>query len=94
MGWGKIELDQINQKRFNEKLAYLNKLLTIFNKKLPLDQQLHELDPIDLEEVRSRFEGQLKAKKARNQEIRKLHRPNERCGVLCFLHRCNQFLGL
>ncbi|GEM_PF-291153 len=71
-GWGDIELDQINQKRFNEKVVLINNLIAIFNNHLPLGKKIEEFKKLSLDKVRERFEIELKTKKAKNQEIRKL----------------------
>ncbi|MFA6359044.1 MAG: hypothetical protein WCY09_10400, partial [Candidatus Omnitrophota bacterium] len=61
-GWGDIELDQVNQRRFNQSLNVVNLMLRL--------NGLSELVSIDLEAVRSRYEDGLTTIKQQNNKIR------------------------
>ncbi|MFA5068950.1 MAG: hypothetical protein WC487_02395 [Candidatus Omnitrophota bacterium] len=67
-GWGDIELERINEKRFNQSLANINVGLMKYREKLP---------PIDLSIVRERFEKELKELKKKNADIRKENELNK-----------------
>jgi hypothetical protein len=62
-GWGDIELERVNERRFNQALISVNRTLR--------QHGLEELEPVDLAAVRIRFAAELKALKRQNAEIRK-----------------------
>lgn len=61
-GWGNIEFDQENQRRFNREVRSINKILR--------EHGLEELELIDLAEVRGGRETELKKIKNKNADIR------------------------
>ncbi|MDD5156246.1 MAG: hypothetical protein PHF11_07190, partial [Candidatus Omnitrophica bacterium] len=61
-GWGDIELEQINQRRFNQAVAAINSILRLHG---PI-----EFTPIDLAAVRAQDEAEMKKLKKQNAKIR------------------------
>ncbi|MDD5129369.1 MAG: HAD-IIB family hydrolase, partial [Candidatus Omnitrophica bacterium] len=61
-GWGDIELEQVNQRRFNLSLAVVNRLLKL--------QGLKEFAPVSLSPIRAMHEKDLSDAKKENARIR------------------------
>ena len=68
-GWGDIELERINEGRFNGEVAALNTVLKACG--------LEEFEPIDLLEIRQKFAGELKTLKSENAAIRARNEANK-----------------
>jgi len=68
-GWGDIELEQVNQRRFNQSLAVINTILRFYG--------IDELSEIDLAALRSRYEKELKSLKSQNAKIREQNEMNK-----------------
>ena len=68
-GWGNIEMDQINEKRFNDEIERVNGILGLYG--------LPGLDGIDLAQKRGEFDAELKRIKKTNAEIRTRNEENK-----------------
>ncbi len=74
-GWLDIELDQINQRRFNHVVAQINRQIDLFNtpgKK----KKIKQLSAIALDRLRGEFEEVLRQKKEANRQLRSKKQQN------------------
>lgn len=75
-GWLDIELDQINEKRFNAIVDGINRQIELINASASTTKKVKPLSAISLGKVRERFDEELKLMKERNKKLRNAKQTN------------------